>query len=99
MRMPLHNLPQNCEFFCALKTQANYGDKLKWDEIQSALNTSVRAGCLTEEQHSKYNAHMESQVLKELRHSGVVVGFSSRHKTAVEELCKNLEVSPKSVMA
>jgi hypothetical protein len=53
--------------FCMLKTEANFGVKLKWDQIQKALATCIDFGWLTAAELELYTSNMESMAVEMLR--------------------------------
>jgi len=53
--------------FCMLKTEANFGVKLKWDQIVKALGSCKEWGWLTQDQLDLYTSNMESMAVELLR--------------------------------
>jgi Ca2+-binding EF-hand superfamily protein len=53
--------------FCMLKTEANFGIKLKWDQIQKALASCKEWDWLTQDQLDLYTSNMESQAVELLK--------------------------------
>lgn len=95
------SLPPELRFFCFLKTEANFGVRLRWASVQTALVHAVRRGYLAAERHEQYNRVMEDKVRVELYADGV--GGDLADKAAelqkVRELCDQLVLPPRSVMA
>ncbi|CAK0829844.1 unnamed protein product, partial [Prorocentrum cordatum] len=53
-----------CQVFCMLKTEANFGVKLKWDQIVKALGSCKEWGWLTQDQLDLYTSNMESMAVE-----------------------------------
>mmetsp|Transcript_7445 Transcript_7445/g.17636 ORF Transcript_7445/g.17636 Transcript_7445/m.17636 type:complete len:474 (+) Transcript_7445:88-1509(+) len=97
----LKSLPPELRIFCFLKVEANFGIKICWQEIQTALNHCVQSGLLTAQQHLQYNAHMAEMVLSTMRERDMVADMSSKEaeKQEVQRLRAKIVQAPRSVMA
>jgi hypothetical protein len=97
----LQSLPPELRLFCLLKTEANFGRKLTWASIHTALNHAVQRGFLDQDGMDKYLACVESQVLNQAINDGTAADFRSgiSQKEKIRELCDKLVLAPRSVMA
>mmetsp|Transcript_92047 Transcript_92047/g.260565 ORF Transcript_92047/g.260565 Transcript_92047/m.260565 type:complete len:466 (-) Transcript_92047:171-1568(-) len=59
--------PPEMKFFLILKTEANFGADISWNQLQQALGVAVALGLITEEQHRRFNSHMEARVIDAAR--------------------------------
>jgi len=89
--------------FCALKTEANFGMKIKWDQILKALLMCVDNEWMTKENFDLYNQHMESlavQMLQSDARNQIDDGPGTIDQDAVvKKLEAHVKVPPRSVMA
>jgi len=88
--------------FCMLKTEANFGVKMKWDQILKALGNCIEFGWLTQEQFDLYVSNIESLAVELLRKDQA---NSQDHKIEIDadSVGKKLQVyvklAPRGVMA
>lgn len=88
--------------FCLLKTAANFGIKLRWEEIQTSLHGAVDFKLLKPEHLEAFNREMEDRVQKQMESEGLSSDFNTPEealKYALEWLQNNFCARPREVMA
>ncbi|CAK0856663.1 unnamed protein product [Prorocentrum cordatum] len=97
------NMAPELRVFCMLKTEANFGVKLKWDQILKALSTSIQYGWLTQEQLELYTSNMESMAVSMLLTDKANNPDQDRIEIDTATVGKKLQayvkVAPRGVMA
>jgi len=92
----LTSLPPELRIFCLLKTEANFGVEISWDQIQAGLGRAVELGLLMESHVRRYNEHTRGLVREVIRKHGTA-GHVPEEK--VEGLCARAAQAPRNVMA
>jgi Ca2+-binding EF-hand superfamily protein len=89
--------------FCQLKTEANFGLEINWQQIQQAMDMSVSCGWLKQEQRDTYTGYMTNaanQMVKSEREEAMV---DKKTPVTREELNaildKTVKLAPRHVMA
>lgn len=89
-------LPPELRIFCHIKSAANFGLQISWEQLQAAFAECVANELLTDLQVALYNAHVEGAVVKGVRESGLAQ-MSSREE--LERLRSMTKQAPRCVMA
>jgi Ca2+-binding EF-hand superfamily protein len=89
--------------FCMLKTECNFGVKMKWDQILKALGTCIEFGWLTQEGLELYTSAMESMAVELLRQDQANSQDPDQFEIDTVSVGKKLQayvkVAPRGVMA
>lgn len=97
----LESFSPDMRFFCLLKTQANLGVRISWNNVQVAMRHAVDFGFFTAEQHQAFNKHMEREVQEALQKEGTLAGLDGdgRQHKLKDTLNTSIMLPPRSVMA
>merc|ERR1711879_430336 len=76
----LRGLPPEIRMFCLLKSEANFGVKIKGNCIQNALKMAVDRSFLTEAQRKQYIAHIEKKVENSMLAEGRAMDLDEESK-------------------
>jgi Ca2+-binding EF-hand superfamily protein len=88
--------------FCLLKTAANFGTKIKWDQVMNAMEGAVDMKFILQDQMDSFLLHMEDFALESMKSEGLIDDGMSRDsqlKAAEEWLSQSYSMAPREVMA
>jgi len=94
-------LPAELRLYALLLAEANFGERLKWEQIQMVMEDAQQMGLLTVEEHLEYNLSLEKAMLRELEktHFGKdVVSDYDKKKEMLTDLLKEARFTPLEVM-
>lgn len=88
--------------FCLIKTAANFGQEVNWEEVENALEGAVDMSLITNVELGKFNDYMMSVANQALRADGMIDNDMSPENQAryVQEwLSEKFKARPREVMA
>lgn len=94
----LSKMSPELRVFCQLKTEANFGTNIGWQQIQSSLQASELAGWIAKDQVKLYNDHMTALMFKEMKANKDEVRKLDEALVS-EAMDESLSMAPRSVMA
>jgi len=96
----VQSLPPELRLFCLLKTQANFGVKISWCDIEAALHRAGDMGFIDEAQRTKYLNHVKAEVRRNMFDEGLAAGLEqAEQEEVIQRLLSKLSFIPRHVMA
>lgn len=98
----VEHLKPGVALFCLLKTAANFGTKISWQEIQLALEGGVDMKFIKQADMDKYNNYMRDFAFETRKGEGLLdpdATKATQLKRSEDWLYETLQVKPRVVMA
>eukprot|EP00928_Gymnodinium_smaydae_P086962 TRINITY_DN71340_c0_g1_i1.p1 TRINITY_DN71340_c0_g1~~TRINITY_DN71340_c0_g1_i1.p1 ORF type:complete len:524 (-),score=162.50 TRINITY_DN71340_c0_g1_i1:34-1605(-) len=94
-------LADEMALYCLLKTEANFGDQLRWADVLVALDNGRRAGILEQDEVDKFVSYVKLTARETLYAEGIITkkDLEKSIQARVEQFMEASIQSPKGVMA
>merc|ERR1711953_390505 len=86
--------------FCLLKSEANFGMKLKWHEVLSALRAATDMGLLPDKEFEQFQTQMRKTVIQGRKEEGYSIPTEDRSRDQLADslLKDSMILRPRQVM-